>query len=455
MSSRQKIYLGLFLILSLFLISILWKIESSVPPVPTYTLQKPSTPSKPADLGEAGNTDDSMPKEDQEAAAQIRAAYATGDYGRCLNLARDFEKQVGRSKLFKEWLHKQLGTIYTALAWFELKIGRCDSAIERFKQAELIEKTLETAKGLAYCNYTNHNLENAEDNITWFLKQNGEPDADILFIYSEVLESKGQYAEAAKILETLNEIKKDPHLTKKIEGMKEKAKKANLFQTINTRYFSLTFEDDLHREIAERLLELLEKSLDELIVNYHFREPKKLIEVLLYPEEEFQAFNPDSPLWAEGLFNGRIRIPLHKPYDLNRLQTALRHELVHALFSQMTGSRPLPNWFDEGIAQLASNCNSGCTPFSFGLNPGTFLSEDVFHRSFISYKELLANQVYKQSLYLVLTLDYKNKNALQTIMESIKIDSALDSNSLLKSVDTNFEELRKNAEILWDKRVSF
>jgi hypothetical protein len=212
----------------------------------------------------------------------------------------------------------------------------------------------------------------------------------------------------------------------------------------------------VHRDIADKTLELLEKSLDELIVNYRFREPKKPIEVLLYPEMDFQNFNPESPLWAEALFNGRIRVPIHRPYDPNRLQIALRHELVHALFSQMTGSRPMPSWFDEGVAQLASNCNKkGCTPFDFGINAGNFLNEENFLRPFVTYKAALAHQVYRQSLYMVLTLENRYRPGLQAIIETIKIDSALDSNALLHQVGANFSDLRRNAEELWQKRHIF
>ncbi len=137
------------------------------------------------------------------------------------------------------------------------------------------------------------------------------------------------------------------------------------------------------------------------------------------------------------------------------IRSVLRHELVHALFSQMTGARPLPNWFDECLAQLASNCNKSCTPFSFGFNPGDFLSDEFFHKPFSSYNQFLAHKVYNQSLYLVLTLDASNRGALQTVVENIKIDSPLDSNALLQHVDTNFSELRKNAAGLWRKGYTF
>jgi tetratricopeptide (TPR) repeat protein len=395
-----------------------------------------------------------MPKEDLEAVAQIRMGYATGDYGHCLKLAETFEKQKERSRAFKNWLHSQMDKILSSLAWLKLQTGRCDLAVDIFKRAENYAPSLEITKGLAYCHYVNHNLDAAEENVKKFLEISTEKDADVLFTYAEVLESKGRYGEAVKILQELSTLRKEPDLKKKIEGMKEKAKKANLFQTINTQYFALTFEEDIHRDVAEKTLEVLEKSLDDLIVHFHFREPKKQIEVLLYPEQDFRNFNPDSPLWAEALFNGRIRIPVHQPYDLGRLQTTLQHELVHALFSQMTGSRSLPSWFDEGVAQLASHCNGSCTPFVFGLNPGNFLPEKTFQQTFTKYNESVAHHAYKQSLYLVLTLDYRYKG-IQSVIESIRVDSSLDSDVLLKHLGISFSKLRKEADLLWQAQYTF
>ena len=420
-------------------------------PLPKPQVEEPQHP----ELSDPTLNQVQIPPEDVDAIRHIQAAFATGDYGRCLELAELFQDQKGRSPFFLSWLRTQMDSILTAVGWLKLKTGRCDQAIRYLLQAEQFGKSPEKSKGLAYCYYMNHYLDAAEEKILWFIANNKEPDGDVLSIYSEVLESKGRYSEATKILEILAAANKDPELKKKIAGMREKAKTEKLSQTVSTRSFSLSFVEEGYREIAERTLEFMEKALDELIDKYHFREPKKPIEVLLYREQDFQTINPNSPLWAEALFDGRIRVPLHQPYDLMHIRSVLRHELVHALFSQMTGARPLPNWFDEGLAQLASNCNKSCTPFSFGFNPGDFLSDEFFHKPFSSYKEFLAHKVYNQSLYLVLTLDASNRGALQTVVENIKIDSPLDSNALLQHVDTNFSELRKNAAGLWRKGYTF
>jgi len=98
---------------------------------------------------EAEAIDESMPEEDLIAARQIHAAFATGDYGRCLDLAEQFERQAHRSPLFKKWLRRQMESILIAEGLLKLKTGRCDRAIDLFNRAEKIHKALEVGKGLA------------------------------------------------------------------------------------------------------------------------------------------------------------------------------------------------------------------------------------------------------------------------------------------------------------------
>lgn len=397
-----------------------------------------------------------MTPEDLASARQIRTFFATGDYGRCLELAELALSQTKHSPVFLKWVKDQIGSILIALGWFKLKTGRCDQAIAYLERAEKIQPSLENAKGLSYCYYMNHSLDAAEEKILWYLEKNTQADPDILAVYSEVLESKGRFAEAVKILESLRSITNTQSLEKKIAGMQEKAKRAGLFQTITTRFFSLTFEEEAHREIAEKTLEFLEKALDELIEKFLMRDPKKIIEVILYPEGVFKASNPNSPQWAEALFDGRIRVPLHLPYNLDHIRTVLRHELVHALLSQMVGTRRLPSWFDEGIAQFASECDRGCVPFVF--NPSSsaeFLREELFQQPFTLAKTAQAHELYNQSLYLILTLVHpypKGMENIHSIIESLRVDSPLDSDALLKQAGTNFKELRLRASYHWQRR---
>lgn len=414
-----------------------------------------NTDSSPSENKTLQKAHQDLPKEDMSVVLQIQAAYATGDYGHCLELARKHIQEKNRSPAFKKWLREQMDVILSSYGWLKLKTGRCDHAIELLNEAKKIKSSSIILKGLAYCHYYNHSLDAAEEHLLAFQKSSSEKDSDILRIYSEVLESKGRYQDAVKIVEQLYELDPTPLVERKLKSMKEKANKANLFQTISTRFFILTFEEDKHRELAERILELLEKALDDMIMNFHFREPKKPVEVLLYAEKDFLNFNPDSPLWAEALFNGRIRMPIHEPFNLMSIQTTLRHELVHALFSQITGGRSLPSWFDEGVAQFASNCQKSCTPFVFDLSPGPFLEESMFHHPFATYKEPRVHHAYKQSLYLILAIEHRYKSGLQTIIESIKVDSSLDSNTLLRGLGTNFSDLRSYTEGLWSKRFTF
>jgi len=77
--------------------------------------------------------------------------------------------------------------------------------------------------------------------------------------------------------------------------------------------------------------------------------PDEPITVVLQTEARFQDARP--PLWADGINDGTIRIPvqgLESPTP--RLVRVLRHELAHSFVAARTAGN-CPTWLHEGIAQ--------------------------------------------------------------------------------------------------------
>jgi hypothetical protein len=166
-----------------------------------------------------------------------------------------------------------------------------------------------------------------------------------------------------------------------------------------------------------------------------------------------------SPTWAEGLFDGRIRIPvppraLKQGYDGDaQMAIVLRHELVHALFATLTGGRSLPPWFDEGMAQRLSCPKEGCPPFTFPPTPGDFLAESHFLTPFTSFNTAMAGRAYQQGLYLILNMEeLRGDSALREIVSRISQGSDISSDGLLRSVGLTTGELYKTASYRWSKR---
>ncbi len=211
--------------------------------------------------------------------------------------------------------------------------------------------------------------------------------------------------------------------------------------------------------IAQPVLDTLDEALNEYVEDFHFKEPNQEIEVILYPATNFKSFVADSPDWAEGLFDGRIRVPIREEWlnqqSFNSLRTVLRHELVHALFARMSDFRNLPTWFNEGMAQRVA-CHRQCSGTVFGQKPANFLDSEDFHGAFTNYNPIKARVAYQQSIFLIYTIERKfgGFEALQKIIAHINRSNRLDSDSLLKTNSIDFNTLRKTAANLWNDRIA-
>jgi len=77
--------------------------------------------------------------------------------------------------------------------------------------------------------------------------------------------------------------------------------------------------------------------------------PEAPITVILQTQARFQ--DSRTPLWAEGLNDGTIRVPVQGLEGASpRLARILRHELAHSFIAARTAGN-CPTWLQEGIAQ--------------------------------------------------------------------------------------------------------
>jgi hypothetical protein len=98
--------------------------------------------------------------------------------------------------------------------------------------------------------------------------------------------------------------------------------------------------------------------------------PGPPIRVWLAPEQSPQA--RAVPSWVAGYASGAaggwvVLLPARSPtYPSSSLADVLRHEVAHVLVYRAAGGRPLPRWFDEGVAMIAAG--------DWGLNDRTKLA---------------------------------------------------------------------------------
>jgi hypothetical protein len=113
-------------------------------------------------------------------------------------------------------------------------------------------------------------------------------------------------------------------------------------------HFTVLFEGPAESALADRAVAILEAAywrIGTALYTY----PTDVVTVVLYTREQFRDIT-QSPEWAGGAFDGRIRVPvqgaLQNPREFERV---LSHEFTHALVRSVA-PRGVPVWLDEGLA---------------------------------------------------------------------------------------------------------
>lgn len=139
-----------------------------------------------------------------------------------------------------------------------------------------------------------------------------------------------------------------PQLTRQVEAWRKEAALHSGFGRKLGDHFTVLFEGPAESALADRAVEVLEQAywrIGTALYTY----PTEVITVVLYTREQFRDIT-QSPDWAGGAYDGRIRVPVQGALD-NRAEFArvLSHEFTHALV-QSIAPRGVPFWLHEGLA---------------------------------------------------------------------------------------------------------
>jgi tetratricopeptide (TPR) repeat protein len=131
------------------------------------------------------------------------------------------------------------------------------------------------------------------------------------------------------------------------------------FQKQENNHFILRYEGGEAPGLAGQILSTLEGDFETLESTFQYTPPEP-IAVILYTNRTFRDVTR-APRWADGLNDGRIRIPTQglSSVDSN-LAHVLMHELTHSFVRQMTEGR-CPTWLNEGLAQYMEGRRSAAT----------------------------------------------------------------------------------------------
>ena len=139
-----------------------------------------------------------------------------------------------------------------------------------------------------------------------------------------------------------------PQLTKQLDAWHKEALLHSSFGRKLGDHFTVLFEGPAEADLANRAVAILEAAywrIGTALYTY----PTDVITVILYTREQFRDIT-QSPEWAGGAFDGRIRVPVQGALQ-NRaeFERVLAHEFTHALI-QSIASRGVPVWLHEGLA---------------------------------------------------------------------------------------------------------
>src|SRR5262245_40350928 len=166
---------------------------------------------------------------------------------------------------------------------------------------------------------------------------------DILYSQADLQSAINTYEQA------LTYAPADERLKKKLEAWRREAAVQDNFSSRMATHFTILFEGPQDQPLAAHLSEMLEAAYWRVggeIGAY----PPDVLTVILYSKEQFRDIT-QSPSWAGGLYDGRIRIPVAGKIDEAALRRVVAHELTHAVVHTLA-PRNVPLWLNEGLAVL-------------------------------------------------------------------------------------------------------
>lgn len=158
----------------------------------------------------------------------------------------------------------------------------------------------------------------------------------------------------------------DARLTARLDTWRREAAVQDTFSTRVATHFTILFEGPQDQPLGARVSEMLEAiywQTGSALGAY----PANILTVVLYSREQFRDIT-QSPSWAGGLYDGRIRIPVAGRIDDKDLRRVLTHEFTHAVVRSLA-PRGVPQWLNEGLAVLMERGGAGAAAIPDGPAP--------------------------------------------------------------------------------------
>jgi tetratricopeptide (TPR) repeat protein len=243
----------------------------------------------------------------------------------------------------------------------------------------------------------------------------------------------GRFAKAIESWKRAQELQPSEAVAAYLAKAEREAGVEEKFSERESKHFVLRYEG--HQAgfgFASELLYTLDRQYGELERELGFA-PESTITVILYTEQQFFDVT-QGPSWADGLNDGKVRVPVHDLSGVTpRLEAVLRHEMAHSFVHSMTHGR-CPVWLNEGIAQMEEprSSSSFAAPLANLFQSGRAVPLRYLEGSFtrlspqqarLAYAESLAATEYLRSAYGL----YALRRVLELLNDGEAPEAALSS----------------------------
>lgn len=246
-------------------------------------------------------------------------------------------------------VERDIAHYYLTLGKERIRQGRYEEALEILEKGESNspeKRAFIFYRGLAY-----HLLKRSYEAESELLKvayeNGGDPEA--LKLLGRIYYDRTDLPAAIRAWERAMEIApEDKELARLIAKARREARVEQKMTTAYTGRFLVQYDGERDEAIGRIVVEVLEDAYNTVGVDLdHF--PEGDIPVILYTKRDFKEIT-ESPDWAGGLYDGKIRVPVGGLKETtDELKALLYHEYTHVVIGYVTKGR-CPQWLNEGLA---------------------------------------------------------------------------------------------------------
>ena len=270
------------------------------------------------------------------------------DYQEAIDLLHDLQRRVANPRQ----LDKLLAVAYLGHGYQLLASADLTASGEAFQEGRRYnDEDIRLWQGEAMVRFKQGRYAEAVSLLDQAIGVNSQ-NAGLYHLLGQAYYADGRMAEAVDALTEATSLGGGAEVDKLLQKVQREWQVEQDMGQESRGHFLLSFVDGKQvAELAPRILEILEDAYTELGSELAYF-PDIKVPVLLYLKKDFSAVT-NSPDWAGGVYDGKIRLPLRGMHRMSdQLAAVLYHEYMHVLVHFMAGRRS-PVWLNEGLAEMA------------------------------------------------------------------------------------------------------